>query len=372
MSSIPAKTNRILSLDVFRGLTIVLMILVNSPGTRTPYPILEHASWNGCTLADIVFPCFLFIVGLSSTISLKKQAHQKTKFALYSGIIQRSVILFFVGVLLNAIPYHFNFETIRVYGILQRIAVCYLVCAILYLNTTTKAQILIFLGILLGYWFIMTQIPVPGHGANQLTVEGSWVTYFDQMLFTPAHLFEKVYDPEGFLSTLPAIATTLAGLLTGRLLLTSLSNKNKCYLMSIMGCVFLLLGWLWGFSFPINKNLWTSSFVLWTGGYALIVFALSFLIIDILGYTKWALPLKIFGMNALFAFILHVALLKIQSMFYFPLRNGNLDNLRAVVADHLFGSYGAQNAALFYSIVFLFLNFLVVAFLYRYKIFIRI
>lgn len=372
MSSIPPKTNRILSLDVFRGLTIVLMILVNSQGTRSPYPLLEHASWNGCTLADIVFPCFLFIVGLSSAISLKNQIHQKSKLALYSGIVQRSLILFFVGVLLNAIPYHFNIETIRVYGILQRIAVCYLVCAIIYLNTTIKAQILIFWGVLLGYWFIMTQVPVPGYGANQLTIEGNWVTYFDQMLFSPAHLFEKVYDPEGFLSTIPSVATTLAGVLTGRLLLTTLSNKHKWYIMSITGCVFLLLGWFWGFSFPINKNLWTSSFVLWTGGWALIVFAWCFLIIDILGYTKWALPLKIFGMNALFAFILHVTLLKIQSMFYLPLKNGNLDNLRAVIADHLFGSWGTQNAALFYSIIFLFLNFLVVAFLYRYKIFIRI
>lgn len=366
------KAKRILSLDVFRGLTIVLMILVNSQGTRSPYPLLEHASWNGCTLADLVFPCFLFIVGLSSAVSLNYQSIQKSSFDLYSGVVQRSLILFCVGVLLNAIPYHFNIETIRVYGILQRIAVCYLVCALIYLNTTIKIQVLIFLCILLGYWFTMTQVPVPGFGPNQLTIEGSWVTYFDQMLFSSAHLFEKAYDPEGFLSTIPAIATTLSGVLTGHLLLTSLSNKNKCYLLSLMGCIFLFLGWLWGFSFPINKNLWTSSFVLWTGGCALITFALCFLIIDILGYTKWALPLKIFGMNALFAFILHVTLLKIQSMFYLPLKNGSLDNMRAVISDHLFGGFGAENAALFYSIIFLILNFLVVAILYRYKIFIRI
>lgn len=371
-ASFPLKTNRILSLDVFRGLTIVLMIVVNSQGTRTPYTILEHVSWNGCTLADVVFPCFLFIVGLSSVFSLNNQIKVNDRSSLYGGMILRSAILFFMGVLLNAMPYHFDFETIRVYGVLQRIAVCYLICSIIYLNTTTKTQILIFLGILWGYWFLMTQVPVPGFGSNQLTIEGSWVAYFDQRLFSSPHLFEKFYDPEGFLSTIPSLATTLSGILTARLLLTPLSNLNKFYLMSIIGCVFLLLGWLWGFSFPINKNIWTSSFVLWTSGYALVVFALCFLIIDILGYTTWTLPLKIFGMNALFAFILHVILLKIQSMFFLPLKSGTSDNLRVVITDHLFGGYGAQNAALFYSISFLFLNFLVVALLYRYKIFIRI
>ena len=372
MSTSPPKTNRILSLDVFRGLTIILMILVNSQGTQSPYSILEHVVWNGCSLADVVFPCFLFIVGISCAISLKNQVNLKSKSAVYSGILQRSIILFVVGVLLNAIPDHFHFDTIRIYGILQRIAICYLICSIIYLNTSTKTQILLFLGTLWGYWFLMTQMPVPGFGVNNLTVEGNWVSYFDQMIFSSPRLFGKIYDPEGFLSTFPSIATTLAGVLTGRLLLMPLSNKYKFSVLIISGCIFLLLGWLWGISFPINKNLWTSSFVLWTDGYALVVFALCFLIIDILGYTKWTLPLKIFGMNALFAFILHVILLKIQSMFFLPLKNGSLHSLRIVIADYLFGGYGAHNAALFYSLVFLFLNLLVVALLYRYKIFIRI
>ena len=366
------KSNRILSLDVFRGLTIILMILVNSPGNRSPYAILEHASWNGCTLADVVFPSFLFIVGLTSAISLKNHINIESKKVVYGAIIQRSIILFLLGVFLNAIPYHFNFETIRVYGILQRIGICYLICSFIYLNTTIRMQILIFLGILWGYWFVMTLVPVPGYGANQLTAAGNWVAYFDQLIFSPQHLFEKVYDPEGFLSTIPSVATTLAGVLTGRLLLTELSPETKCYIMGVTGCIFLLLGWLWGVSFPINKNLWTSSFVLWTGGYALITFTVCFLIIDIWGYKAWALPFKIFGMNALFAFILHVVLLKVQSMFFLPLKNGTLGNVRVVLTDYLFGSYSAQNAALFYALSFLFLNFLVVTLLYRYKIFIRI
>lgn len=372
MNNISQKSKRILSLDVFRGLTIVLMIIVNSQATRSPYTLLAHADWDGCTLADLVFPFFLFIVGISSVISLKKQTDMKSKSSLYTGIVQRSLILFCVGVLLNAIPYHFDLATIRIFGILQRIALCYLICSIIYLNTTARTQIIIFWGIILAYWFLMTQVPVPGHGTNQLTIEGNWATYIDQLLFSPAHLYDKIYDPEGGLSSIPSIATTLAGVLVGQLLLTTLSDNRKCYIMALTGCAFLFLGWFWGYSFPINKSLWTSSYVLWTAGCALLTFALCFWIIDILGYAKWTLPLKIFGMNALFAFIFHVLLLKIQSMFSFPLRNGTLDNSRAAIADHLFGSFGPQNAALFYSLTFLFLNFLVVAFLYKRKIFIRI
>ena len=373
MSSILPKKQRILSLDVFRGLTIILMILVNSPGNRQPYSLLDHASWNGCTLADVVFPFFLFIVGLSSVISLKKQIAVKSKVSLYWSILQRSIILFFLGLLLNAFPYHFDLETIRVFGILQRIALCYLVCSIIYLNTSIKTQAILFTCILLGYWLLMSQVPVPGHSIDTLlTAEESWAAYFDQMLFSPAHLYAKTYDPEGFISTIPSIATTLLGVMTGSLFLSSISNVNKLKIMSLIGFVFLLLGWIWNFNFPINKTLWTSSYVLWTGGLAFLVLSLFFLIIDILGYTKWTLPLKIFGMNALFAFILHVFLLKIQNMFYIPLKNGTSDNLRAAITDYLFGGFATQNAALLYSICFLFLNFLVVAVLYRYKIFIRI
>lgn len=374
MTAISIKTNRILSLDVFRGLTIVLMIIVNSQGNQYPYPILEHASWNGCTLADVVFPFFLFIVGLTSVISLKKCKDQnpEVKSKVYSGILKRSIILFVLGLFLNIFPYYINFHTIRVYGILQRIALCYLICSILYLKTSIKIQILVFLGILLGYWFVMTMIPVPGYGANQLTEEGSWVSFFDQMIFSSSHLFAKVYDPEGLFSTLPSIATTLSGVLAGNLLVTSLSNLKKFYILFIMGFIFIVLGWFWNLSFPINKNLWTSSFVLWSSGYALIIFALCYLIIDILNYRKWTLPLKIFGMNAIFAFVFHVILLKIQFAFYFKLKYGKTGNLKAMLTEYFFGQYSYPNSALLYSIAFLLVNFLVVSYLYKRKIFIRI
>ena len=361
---------RILSIDVFRGLIIVLMILVNSQGNGS-YPMLIHAYWHGATWADLVFPAFLFIVGLTTAVSLKHQINVLNKKQLYLKIIQRSVLLFVLGIFLNAFPYHFDLS-VRVYGILQRIAVCYLVCSYIYVNTQVKTQILIFLTLLWVYWFFMTQIPVPGQGNNQLTIEGSWVAYFDQILFSPRHLLAKVYDPEGFFSTIPSIASTLCGVLTGQLLLSSLSKIRQFYLISITGILFLILGWSWNDTFPINKNLWTSSYVLWSSGYSLIIFALCFALIDLLGYKKWSFPFKVFGMNALFAFVFHALLLKIQFMFFFQLSNGTKDNLRAYLADYLFGAYGMANANLMYSMVFLILNFNVVLFLYHRKVFLRI
>lgn len=363
---------RILSLDVFRGLIIVVMIVVNSQFV-SGYSILLHADWSGFTLADFVFPSFLFIVGLTSVVSLNRHREIENKTIVYKDIIKRSVLLFLLGIFLNVYPLGIDFQTLRVYGILQRIALCYLVCSIIYLNSTFKAQILIFLGIILGYWVLMTQISVPGFGANQLTPEGSWVAYFDQILFSARHLYGKTYDPEGFLSTIPSIATTLFGVLIGQIIFTNKLTKEKKFIaMATVGLIVLLLGGLWSFSFPINKNLWTSSFVLWSSGWSLLVFSCCFLIIDILGYQKWSLPFKIFGMNALFAFIFHVLLLKTQMYYTVKLANGSTTNIKKLIADTLFSHYSPANSALLYALSFLFLNFLIVLFLYKRKIFIRI
>lgn len=348
------------------------MILVNSQGNDSAYPILEHAAWNGCTLADIVFPSFLFIVGVTTVISLRKQVGLSNHGRIYRAIIERSLVLFALGLFLNIFPNHFDFYHLRIYGILQRIAICYLACSFIYLKTTVKTQLLIFVSILFGYWLVLTQVPVPGYGANQLTPEGSWVSYLDQMIFSANHLLFKTYDPEGLFTTIPSIATTLSGVLTGSLLLSSVSKKKKFILMLGLGCLSILFAWLWNSTFPINKNLWTSSFVLWTSGYALIAFALCFLIIDVWNITKWSLPLKVFGMNALFAFVLHVILLKLQFIFYYPLSTGKTGNLKLTITDYLFSGFAEPNAALLYSLAFLFLNFIVVAFLYHRKIFIRI
>ncbi len=366
---------RILSLDVFRGLTMALMVLVNSQGSRSIYPILDHAAWNGCTLADLVFPAFLFIVGVTTVISLNRQVtvNEVARLDIYNSILKRSVLLFLFGLFLNAFPFHFDlsFANLRIYGILQRIAICYFICSLIYLNTTVKTQIILFWGILLGYWYWLTQIPMPGFSGDQLSMVNNWVVYVDKMIFSPVHL-HKNFDPEGLISTISAVATTLTGLITGRFLLMQLSKKKKSLLMFLMGMVFLGLGWAWGYYFPINKNLWTSSFVLWTGGVSLIVFAFCFYIIDVWGYSKWALPFKIFGMNALFIFIFHVLLLKMQFIFRLPLPDGNSANAMVVITDYLFGGFSQENAGLLYALVFLFLNFLVAAFLYKRKIFFKL
>lgn len=366
------SSKRILSLDVFRGITIVLMILVNSPGNSDPYPLLEHAAWNGFTLADAVFPFFLFIVGLSSVISFNKHDLINQKKLAYTIVIKRSVILFVLGLLLNMFPNHFGLDSIRVFGVLQRIGICYLITGILYLNTRVKTQILSFFAILWGYWFLMTQISVPGFGANQLTIEGNWVSYVDQLFFSSSHLYAKYYDPEGLLSTIPSIATTLIGTLTGTLLLSRLSSCKKVVIMLAIGGLFLVFGWLWNLSFPINKNLWTSSYVLWSGGWALIVLAFCFIIIDVLGYKKWTIPLTILGMNALFIYLVHVLLLKAQFMIHLPYAQGPAINLKLWLTQFLFGNYSNHNAALFYSISFICFNFILAAFLYKHALFIRI
>lgn len=363
---------RILSLDVVRGITIVLMILVNSQSGTLSYPMLLHAKWNGCTLADLVFPSFLFIVGVSIVIALSKHLGSMNKATLYREIFKRSLILFLLGLLLNMYPRHFDLATLRVCGILQRIALCYLLCSLFYLHSTVRTQIFLFVILILGYWLVMTQIPVPGFGAAQLTSVGSWVSYWDQLLLSPAHLWAKSYDPEGLFSTIPAVATTLCGVITGYLLLNSSSKQKTFFVMIAVGTLFLILGWVWGYSFPINKSLWTSSFVLWTSGCSLILFACCFGMIDILGYQKWALPFKIFGMNALFVFIVHVLLLKTLFAFSVSLHDGTVMSLRAFTARFLFAQYAEPNASLFYGLTFLALNFLLAAVLYQRKIFIRI
>lgn len=365
------KPERLLSLDVFRGIIIVLMIIVNAQA-RVSYAILDHAAWDGFTLADLVFPSFLFIVGLTLTVSLNNQKNNKDKSALYRAILWRSTVLFVLGILLNAFPHGLDLSTIRVYGILQRIAVCYLVCSLIFLHTSVKTQIGLFFMLIWGYWLLLTVIPIPGWGAHQLTVEHNWLAYVDQLLFSSKHLLFKTYDPEGLISTIPSLATTLCGILIGQLLLSSLSKQQKSYFMLGIALSFLLLGYIWSYSLPINKNLWTSSFVFWSSGWSLMLFALCFIVIDIYKKSNWALVFKIFGVNALAAFVFHAALLKAQYGYGVILANGTQDNAHNFLVNYLFGAFNGKNASLVYSLFFLLFNLLVFAYLYYRKIFIKI
>jgi predicted acyltransferase len=362
---------RLLSLDVFRGLTIIGMILVNSPGNQTSYHLLNHSVWNGCTPADLVFPFFVFIVGVSLVFSLTNSLKKGATFKdLFFKIVNRTIIIFFIGLFLNA-ALHFHMEKLRIPGVLQRIALCYFFGSILFLTTRVRTQVFIFVGLLVGYWVVMTKIPVSGFGAGDLSEKGNLASYIDRMIFTSKHMYLTMSDPEGILSTFPAVASTLLGMLTGSWLLTVRSSEQKCVVMVLAGLSALVIGWIWGYWFPINKALWTSTFVLWTGGLALLLLAVCYWLLDIKEWTSWSKPLEIFGVNALAAYFLHIFFLKVQANIHIPRVDGTPGNLRFFITEHLYGWASLKNASLFYALTYIVFWLFILWILYRKKIFIR-
>jgi predicted acyltransferase len=364
---------RWMSLDVFRGVTIVLMILVNSPGNAHPYPWLDHSAWNGCTLADLVFPFFVFIIGVSLVFALSNalaRGHSRQKIMI--KVFRRTLILFFIGILLNAIPDHLDFSTLRVFGVLQRLAICYFFAALLFLTTSVRIQIIVLISLLVGYWLLLTRINVPGFGINNLSPAGNLPAYLDRQIFSAAHLYGKVFDPEGVLSTLPAIASTLLGSLTGIWLLTTTTHYQKLRGMLIVGPLALLAGWTWGLWFPINKALWSSSFVLVTSGLALLLLSACVWLIEIKDWKYWAPPFEIFGVNAIAAYVLHIALLRVQANIHLAKLDGTMENLRIYITEHSFGWADVHSASLMYSVCYVLLLLVIFAVLWRKRILIKI
>ena len=365
--------SRLVSLDVFRGITIALMVLVNSPGNQTAYPWLAHSAWNGCTLADLVFPFFIFIVGVSSVFALSKRREKgDSTRALMITVVRRSLVIFCLGVLINAVPFHMEFATLRIYGVLQRIAICYFFSAWLFLSTRVWTQGVVAVVLLIAYWLLMTYVPVPGYGVDNLTPAGNLAAYLDRLVFSPAHLYEKIFDPEGLLSTLPAIGTALLGNLTGVWLLSRKTPQQKMGGMMLAGSLAMAAGWVWGLSFPINKNLWTSSFVLWTAGLALLVLAVCYGLIEIKRWRQWSKPCEIFGVNAIALYVLHIAVLRVQALIHLPRLDGSPGNLRFFITEHLFGWASLQTASLLYACSYIAFWLLIFSILYRHKIYIRI
>ncbi|OGR93026.1 MAG: hypothetical protein A2992_04620 [Elusimicrobia bacterium RIFCSPLOWO2_01_FULL_59_12] len=362
---------RLLTLDVFRGLTIAGMILVNSPGNQTAYAQLEHAEWNGCTFTDWVFPFFLFSVGVSLAFSLSKRLeNQEPPRTLLVKILKRAAILFALGLLLNGFPaYHLS--SIRIPGVLQRIALCYLAASVLFLKTRVWTQASVACALLVGYWLAMTSVPVAGYGAADLGMEGNLGAYIDRLLLS-GHIYKPVYDPEGLFSTLPAIATTLLGNLTGVWLLSNRTGGQKVRGMILAGGLTAGAGWLWGLVFPINKALWTSSYVLWTGGLALIILAICYGLIEVYGRRGWCKPFEALGINAIAAYLLHILFLKIQNLIHVPRLDGSPGNLRLYISEHLFGWTSLENASLFYALSYTLLWLVFFWVLYRRKLFIKI
>lgn len=366
---------RLLSLDVFRGITIAGMILVNNPGSWSHiYDPLEHAEWHGWTPTDLIFPFFLFIVGVSITLAFAPRIETGgSNRDLYLKIIRRTLIIFALGIFLAGFPY-FNFSTIRIPGVLQRIAVCYLFTSLIFLKTKVRTQIIIGVALLLLYWLLMTLVPVPGFGAGDLSKEGNLAAYLDRTLLA-GHIWRtaKVYDPEGILSTIPAIVTTLCGVLTGHWLRAGRSQYEKVAGMFVAGACGVVVGWAWHSWFPINKALWTSSYVIFTAGMALQLLALCIWIIDIKGYRRWATPFVIFGVNALAVFVLSGFVTKLLIIWKITGADSAPVSMWKYLYDHLFASWATPiNASLLFAISYVLLWLALMSLLYRKRIFIKV
>lgn len=270
---------------------------------------LHHSPWNGFTFYDIIFPLFIFIAGISMPFSFDKQIESAgvntviAKKNIYRSLIKRTLILIFLGMVVNGLFKWQGYENTRMASVLGRIALSCFFAAIIYLNCSRRTQIIWFAGLLLLYWAAMVLIPVPGFGAGVLTPEGNLEGYIDRILL-PGKLHRTVYDPEGILSTIPAVCSAMLGVFTGQYLRNNTMHSLKKVLwLAVAGTLLLLLGQLWGLVFPVNKNMWTSSFVLYAGGWSVLLFTLFYYVIDVLGLKKWSMPFVWMGCNSILIYM---------------------------------------------------------------------
>ncbi|MBO3459512.1 acyltransferase family protein [Aetokthonos hydrillicola Thurmond2011] len=315
--------SRLSSLDVFRGIAIAGMILANMASIAEPnvYPPLLHADWHGCTPTDLVFPFFLFIVGVAMTFSLSKYTDSnKPRFSVYQRIIRRAVILFALGLLLNGFwnkgVWTFDLSSIRIMGVLQRISLSYLLASVVVLNVPRKGRWIMAGVLLIGYWLAMMYVPVPGYGAGVLTREGNFGAYIDRLIIPKAHLykgdgFNNLGDPEGLFSTIPAVVSVLAGYFSGEWIRNQGVKSRTSLGLALFGIGCVLSGWFWDLAFPLSKKMWTSSFVVFTTGWALLLLAACYELIEVRALRRWGKPFKVMGLNAIFVFVASVLLIKI-------------------------------------------------------------
>ena len=432
--------DRLLSLDIFRGLTVAGMILVNDPGSwNTVFSPLLHAEWHGCTPTDLVFPFFLFIVGVSITYSFGKQlAKGRSKASILGKASIRALILFGLGLFLAAFPFfggrdsltgsrsiiffvllgllilatlmrqvvsqekalvsfssqtqrlwdyallgifiafvvvgfpYFDFSHLRIPGVLQRIALGFFFSGLIYLYVPGWKNQLILLGsILILYWIIMNYIPIPGGGAPSLEAESNLGAWLDRTLLGSNHLWSqaKTWDPEGILSTLPAIGTGILGLLCGHLLQAQTDPREKTAWLFIMGSACVFLGLFWNLSFPINKKIWTSSYVLYSGGLAMYVLGICYWFADVKGFTKWSPFFVAFGTNAITAYVASALLAK--TLIYAKTPSG--DSWWSWTYETLFTSWlEPYTASLFFAICFVLVIWLPIRYLNKKRIFVKV
>jgi len=366
-----ASPQRLVSLDAFRGLTIAAMILVNNPGSwGNIYAPLAHANWHGWTPTDLIFPFFLFIVGVSMTFSFLRRLEESDRSHLYRQIFRRSAIIYSLGLLLGAFP-DFDFGNLRYVGVLPRIALVYLVTSLIVLNLSRRAQAWVFAGLLVGYWALMKLVPVPGFGAGVLTPEGNLAGWIDSLLL-PGRMYQGTWDPEGLLSTLPAVATALSGVFTGYWLRSGRDRLQIARGMAVAGGLAMIAGLVWSRWFPINKNLWTSSYVLFSSGAAIECLSLCYWLIEVRGYRRWAQPAMTFGVNAIAVFVLSGLVTRLLIRIHVAADPDPI-TLKQWLYETCFASWASPiNASLAFALTYMLFWWALMALLYRRKIFIKI
>ncbi len=365
------KNERLVSLDAFRGLTILLMIVVNTPGSWAyVYPPLRHSEWHGATPTDLVFPFFLFIVGVAMWFSFKSYGHKMSK-PVFLKVLKRTILIFLIGLLLNAFP-KFNIEHLRIMGVLQRIALAYGIGATAVLLLPKAGRWVFSAVILLGYWALMYFMG----GNDPYSLEHNFATDIDVSLFGDAHVYHGfgiAFDPEGLLSTLPSTINVVLGYLVGEIISTTKDFKKIIGKLIPLGVAGIVLGLFWDLAFPINKPIWTSSYVVYTVGIALLVLALFIWVIDIKGTKKWATPLLIYGTNPLLIFLLSIIWVKV---IIYLIHFGQGDNrisgyswlyqtIFVPIGGNMFGSllFALAHGMLFWAVGYM---------LYKKKIFLKL
>jgi predicted acyltransferase len=309
------KPQRLYSLDALRGFDMFWIMgaeeifhglakATGSPFWNTISIQFTHPDWNGFHFYDLIFPLFLFIAGVATPYSVGRELEKgKSKKQVVWRVVKRGLILVLLGIIYNNGLKIIPFSEIRFASVLGRIGLAYMFANIIYIYTKQRGQVIWFFSILIGYWLLLKFTSAPGFPMGDLTMEGNFASYFDRLLL-PGKLYLGIHDPEGITSTIPAISTGLLGILAGNLLKSSpLKPKYKAYRLAVAGIVSLILAQIWNLDFPINKNLWTSSFVLNVGGISLLLLALFYFIIDVLGYKKWAFFFKVIGMNSILIYM---------------------------------------------------------------------
>jgi predicted acyltransferase len=399
-------TNRLVSLDVFRGLTVAGMLLVNDPGTWSAiYPPLRHADWHGWTPTDLIFPFFLFIVGITTQLSISaRRARGDDERAIRRQILRRGALIFLFGLLVNGFPYFTwgavpgnpdpsvfdriadRLETWRIMGVLQRIGIAYLVSALIATRATVRTQVIVTAALLIGYWFAMTVLPVPGAngtpgalllGRGETTLAG----YIDRLVFDWSeyglgnHLWtgSRTWDPEGLLSTTGAIATALLGNLAGRWIGRPIPLIDRIAGMAAVGAIGMMVGLMWHWSFPINKGLWTGSYVVFTGGMASLSLATIMWLVEVHNVRGWTRPFVIYGLNPMVAFVGSAIMARLIYSIIKVELNGQRVALQAAIYQTAFASWlSPQNASLAFALTFVAFWFGVLSLLYRRGIVFRV